>query len=62
MSEAFHLQFTATDPEAVAVVFSTIGASFCFEPCDRDFSYQKFRAGDEDLTVFRVDLVGSYSS
>ncbi|MEX5261519.1 helix-turn-helix domain-containing protein [Kocuria sp. CPCC 205263] len=62
MSETFHLELTATDPEAVSMLFDTIGARFAFHPTDRDFSYHDDRAGDEDLTVSQVQLVGAYSS
>lgn len=62
MTEVFHHELTATEPEAVALLFETIGARFSFEPSDTDFAYREQRAGDEDLTVAEVDLAGSYSS
>jgi AraC-like DNA-binding protein len=62
VSEAVHIELTATEPEAVALLFETIGARFSFQPTDSGFSYRETRAGDEDLTVARVGLVGSYSS
>jgi len=62
VSEAFRYELTATDPEAASLLFATIGARFTFHPSDRDFSYHEFRAGDEALTVSRVELAGSYSS
>lgn len=62
MNEVLHLQLRATDPEAVSMLFDTIGARFAFHPTDREFSYHDDRTGDENLTVSQVGLVGAYSS
>jgi AraC-like DNA-binding protein len=62
VSEAFRVELTATEPEAVSLLFATIGARFSFHPSDRAFSYRESRAGDEDLIVARLGLAGAYSS
>lgn len=62
MSEAFHLELAAADPDAVRLLFDTIGARFSFQPSDRGLSYREERAGDEDVALARVEVEGSYSS
>ncbi|WP_344118698.1 AraC family transcriptional regulator [Kocuria aegyptia] len=62
MGEAFRLEFTAADPEAVRLLFDTIGARFSFQPSERGLSYREDRAGDEDVALARVEVIGSYSS
>ena len=62
MSEAFHLQLAAEDPESVMLLFDTIGARFSFQPSERGLSYREERAGDEDVSLARVEVEGSYSS
>ena len=62
MTEAFHLNFTAADPESVMLLFDTIGARFSFQPSERGLSYREERAGDEDVSLARVEVEGSYSS
>ena len=62
MSETFRYELAAEDPEAVSLLFDTIGARFSFQPSERGLSYRETRTGDEALTLARVDVAGSYSS
>ena len=62
MNEAFHLELAADDPEAVMLLFDTIGARFSFQPSERGLSYREERAGDEEVSLARVEVEGSYSS
>ncbi|MEX5297480.1 helix-turn-helix transcriptional regulator [Kocuria sp. CPCC 205292] len=62
MSEAFHLELAAEDPDAVMLLFETIGARFSFQPSERGLSYREERTGDEDVSLARVEVEGSYSS
>jgi AraC-like DNA-binding protein len=58
----FHYEVAAADPEAVSLLFETIGARFSFQPSERGLSYRETRTGDQQLTLGRVAVAGSYSS
>jgi AraC-like DNA-binding protein len=60
--ESFHYEVSATDPEAVSLLFETIGARFSFQPSDAGLSYRETRTGDQKLTLAQVAVTGSYSS
>ncbi len=62
MSDVVHLELAAEDPESVMLLFDTIGAHFSFQPSERGLSYREERAGDEDVSLARVSVEGSYSS
>jgi AraC-like DNA-binding protein len=62
VSETFHYEVAAADPEAVSLLFEAIGARFSFQPSKRGLTYQETRTGDEVLTLGQVVVAGSYSS
>lgn len=62
MNGTFHYELAAADPEAVSLLFETIGARFSFQPSERGLSYRETRTGDEGLTLSRVAVAGAYSS
>ncbi|GGG64239.1 hypothetical protein GCM10011374_29750 [Kocuria dechangensis] len=62
MSEVLHTELTATEPEAVTLLFETLGVRFSFGPSGTGFSYRESRAGDEHLTVARLSLGGDFST